>query len=1076
MNRIPNSIRDLSRPTKRIRIRLVSLKKKSTIKMKMILLLGLIVLVVSPGRWSHQHLACDGFSISSLSSFHGARLQPSEFDRQRIGSGTSEMSSSARGEITMRKQKASDRRTRRMQRGGEELAQDMIRENLSRREVTITSSPMSKKGEWKQRRQGDRVDVQMKSGGRGRSKKRSLLYNSLSLYHNSFLNFLTTEYKAEEEEVTERINSSIEDPIGLELAGHALLDMYAERRGNLFSDEIYRLVKAKDATTNVEGKGGQQILPPNNKFSKNDVILLTLQPMGTGDFFDPRHLPTSSSATKVEARVLNRGPTYIDVAINAGAFEANFGPAPNNEGPSGRGDPAMRLRADRFFSSIPYERMVEALTRISSIPERDSQPSSEGIGQEREDSKQNKKTKAGNNKSNGNFPYSNICMDDLLRETVISSHAFTDPSNPMFHDVDSVDLVALDRRLAQPPMPSSVKLGNQVLNYVQSNSGVGKAFKPLNAPQLAAIGAALTRKLTLIQGPPGTGKTTTAGVIGFGFTHQCRSLSPNAKVLASAFSNAGADNLAEGFLQLGLKVVRIGKASAISESLWRFTLDAAIDADPEARKASKLAASATAQLMKIRKDKKNKNSNGAGMSERAAQEIATAAVKRSIRACNIAATKAMREADIIVSTCTGAADPRLMAACGLNIDPSELSEGEQRYSNAEEIKRGQTDPKSGTNKLPERTVAPDGLPPLSLPFIIVDEACQSVEPGTLIPLTASNSCRSLVLLGDPCQLPATVKSDPGSPFSVSLMERLAATLPAPRIKMKHEDTEIDLEFTDALPVKQARSYLRSQSRDEGNVSYRKRFAGCLLLSLQYRMHPSIAAFSSAIFYDGLLASPTSVASQRPFPAVLSDSMPCNIPGVGVRMINVGGRCNEMKGESNKYTETLFSSNVNSLAQDTTTTYRNEAEALRVVSLIKEVLEFDHKYNPHDAKQIGVISPYNGQVHLIKRLLADDADIISLVRSTSAIIEVNSVDGYQGRERDVIIFSTVRSNHQGNIGFLTDWRRLNVALTRAKSALLVVGDKDTLSEGDKYWGAFTKWCESTKCLVEESEERDECNVL
>eukprot|EP00536_Pseudo-nitzschia_multiseries_P003962 jgi/Psemu1/186948/e_gw1.63.37.1 len=317
-------------------------------------------------------------------------------------------------------------------------------------------------------------------------------------------------------------------------------------------------------------------------------------------------------------------------------------------------------------------------------------------------------------------------------------------------------------------MPSSVKLANQVLNYVQANSGVDKAFKPLNAPQLAAIGAALTRKLTLIQGPPGTGKTTTAGVIGFGFTHQCRALSPNAKVLASAFSNAGADNLAEGFLRLGLKVVRIGKASAISESLWRFTLDAAIDADPEARKATKLAASATAQLMKIRKDKKNKkgsNSNGAaaGMSERAAQEIATAAVKRSIRACNIAATKAMREADIIVSTCTGAADPRLMAACGLNVDPAELLEKEQkRYSSsssksADEIKQRQTVPKVGGDKPPERTVAPDGLPPLSLPFVIVDEACQSVEPGTLIPLTASNSCRSLVLLGDPCQLPATVK-------------------------------------------------------------------------------------------------------------------------------------------------------------------------------------------------------------------------------------------------------------------------------------------------------------------------------
>jgi len=139
-----------------------------------------------------------------------------------------------------------------------------------------------------------------------------------------------------------------------------------------------------------------------------------------------------------------------------------------------------------------------------------------------------------------------------------------------------------------------------------------------------------------------------------------------------------------------------------------------------------------------------------------------------------------------------------------------------------------------------------------------------------------------------------------------------------------------------------------------------------------------------------------------------------------------------------------------------------------VSLIKQILTFDSKYNPHDAKKIGVISPYNEQIHLIKSLLADDADIVSLAQSSSAIIEVNTVDGYQGRERDVIIFSTVRSNRQGNIGFLNDWRRLNVALTRAKLALLVVGDNETLTEGDKYWAAFSKWCKSAKCLVNDTE--------
>ena len=183
----------------------------------------------------------------------------------------------------------------------------------------------------------------------------------------------------------------------------------------------------------------------------------------------------------------------------------------------------------------------------------------------------------------------------------------------------------------------------------------------------------------------------------------------------------------------------------------------------------------------------------------------------------------------------------------------------------------------------------------------------------------------------------------------------------------------------------------------------------------------------------------------------------------LQYVSVGGRCNEKKVD-------------NSLKQDSSSTYRNEAEAIRVVSLIKQILSFGHKYSPHDAKNIGIVSPYNGQVHLIKKLLSNDDDIISLVRSSSATIEVNSVDGYQGRERDVIIFSTVRSNYQGNIGFLTDWRRLNVALTRAKSALLVVGDKDTLSEGDKYWAAFSKWCEGTRCILDDTENSDECNSV
>jgi hypothetical protein len=861
------------------------------------------------------------------------------------------------------------------------------------------------------------------------------------------------------------------------VAGHAVLDLYPERRGNLFSDEVYRLVKAKDATSvytpvdeqdeDSASKKGPLYMPPNSKFSNNDVILLTLQPQGSGDFFDPSALPLSSAATSIEGRVISTGPSYIDIVVTGGSFEAAFGPAPNNQGPAGPGDSRMRLRADRFFSDVPYTRMVEALTQLTAIPDRNKESSADGFQGANNGSKEEKAN-----------PHANICMDELLKETIISSNAFTDPTSPLFHDVDAFDLQHLNNLVSKPPMPNSVKLANQALSYIQKNPH--NIFNPMNGPQLAAIGAALTRKLTMIQGPPGSGKTSTAGAIGFGFTHQCRSLSPNAKVLACAFSNVGSDNLAEGFLKLGLKVIRVGKASAVSEYLWDNTLDAAIDADPEAQKALQNAALATAQLAKLQQKRKaggkNGNSNSMSMlSDKTVREIATAAVKQSIQACNKAASKALREADIIVSTSTGAADPRLLAACGLNPGMDEMIEEDGRLGAKKPSGSAKGVKKAKMESQQERTNAPDGLPPISLPFVIIDEACQSVEPATLIPVTASNSCRSLVLLGDPCQLPATVKSDPDSVLAISLMERLAATMPAPMVNTKTDVSQMDSSYLNSLPIKQALSLMRSYGSDHKQLVYRKRFAGSLLLGIQYRMHPSIAAFSSALFYDSMLATPDFLAAHRPFPTLLNDIMPCGNPDIGVRLIDVGGRCNEKRGEANKFTRTVFSQTASSSPEDSTS-YSNEAEAVRVVALIREIMKKSDPADPSSPKSIGVVTPYSGQVRLIKNMISTDPGILAMASNAVATVEVKSVDGYQGRERDVIIFSAVRSNRRGNVGFLTDWRRLNVALTRARQALLVIGDVDTLTEGDKHWAAFNKWCQGVRCVVDDTEYADECDSL
>jgi len=340
--------------------------------------------------------------------------------------------------------------------------------------------------------------------------------------------------------------------------------------------------------------------------------MLTRQPRGSGDFFGTSSLPTQKDSISVEARVLNTGPSYVDVAIPGGSFEATFGPAPNNEGPSGKGDPSIRIRADRFISNIPYTRMVAALSAMSSITA-NTKGSPSSNDQNKVDKREQKQKEAH--------------IDNLLKEIITSTYSYDNPSSTLYKDESWCDCNELSRRIAKPPLPTSTKLANEVLRFLQDNPQ--NLFRTFNGPQLSAIGAALTRRLTLIQGPPGTGKTTVASAIGFGFAHQCQTLSPNAKVLACAFSNVGADNLAESLLKLGLKVVRVGKASGISESLWDYTLDSAIAKDPSAQKALEDASRATANV-KLQRSSSGKNKKDVSV-DRAKRELATRAVKASIQ-------------------------------------------------------------------------------------------------------------------------------------------------------------------------------------------------------------------------------------------------------------------------------------------------------------------------------------------------------------------------------------------------------------------------------------------------------------
>jgi len=185
-----------------------------------------------------------------------------------------------------------------------------------------------------------------------------------------------------------------------------------------------------------------------------------------------------------------------------------------------------------------------------------------------------------------------------------------------------------------------------------------------------------------------------------------------------------------------------------------------------------------------------------------------------------------------------------------------------------------------------------------------------------------------------------------------------------------------------------------------------------LLDTQYRMHPSISEFPNSQFYHGELFDGVE-GSERPAPTGLLwpdwESPMCFIPIEGDELLSPDGASKE-----------------------------NPVEASWVVKILSDFIDGGEL----GVSDIGIVTPYAGQVRAIRDMLPENMQSV----------EVRTVDGYQGREKDVIIFSCVRSNKEGNVGFLSDQRRLNVALTRAKRGLVVLGNPETLRH-DKNWRAW-----------------------
>jgi len=300
---------------------------------------------------------------------------------------------------------------------------------------------------------------------------------------------------------------------------------------------------------------------------------------------------------------------------------------------------------------------------------------------------------------------------------------------------------------------------------------------------------------------------------------------------------------------------------------------------------------------------------------------------------------------------------------------------------------------------------------------IIDEAAQALEAATWIPILKANRA---VLAGDPFQLPPTVKNREAEKkgMGITLLEkcllRTNAQLGDNPPKLSHNDRPKSQKLL-------KNTFGRSPLSTGEGPGERSQGTG-VLLQVQYRMNEPIMGYSNAYFYAGQLKAADLVA-QRCLPGVpLAES---------VVFIDTAGTGFEEKLHKR------FKSRY------------NDGE-LNI--LMEHLLDLRSAIPPEDVlPTVAVIAPYRQQVVRAEDLF--DAE----PRVKDFNLTINSVDGFQGRERDVVYLSLVRSNEKQEIGFLSDYRRMNVAITRAKKYLVVIGDSATIGN-DKFFAGFLAYVE------------------
>ena len=284
--------------------------------------------------------------------------------------------------------------------------------------------------------------------------------------------------------------------------------------------------------------------------------------------------------------------------------------------------------------------------------------------------------------------------------------------------------------------------------------------------------------------------------------------------------------------------------------------------------------------------------------------------------------------------------------------------------------------------------------------ILIDECAQMIEPEAIIPINKGSSKLKLILVGDQQQLEPTIKSPLAKSLSLNCSLFERLILAIEKIQNEGKIPSIEKQF----------------------------------LNEQYRMHPDIAEFSSLQFYTppGLANGPNTLW------------LPPNMFAFW---------------NANTFNKPiLFWDSTSYESGNQKDGYYNIDEVQKVNILVKILLE-----NNIQSKDIGIITPYKKQIEELNKVIND-----GVIEENK--IEINTVDSYQGREKEYILFSTVRSNN-GNIegkednpmGFVKDPKRLNVAITRAKYGMFIVGNAEFLAKYDEVWNGLVTFYKNNRCL-------------